>query len=242
MGNFMVKKHKKRNIQYRRVSIKVAQVFPVDDPLALDLLRIMAALNDLGFIAEWHDGTRSPTTSKERTIIQGSRFFLQVRLISSFLHEAFKVIGEITQLPEFNILHQQMEEEGRKALTRIKDVNDGNNPALKKLLSVTRSRTTFHYDRNLMNKSLKKLLGRYGHDAESTIVLRQKGSPSNPISTRPNFTIAEEVRLEGSFGMTNPDLGKKIQPIFDLVDDLNTFLNHAFTAFCDQRGLSGAFR
>ena len=100
----MVKKHKKGNIQYRRVSIKVAEVFPTNDHLALDLLRIMAALNDLGFIAEWHDGTRSPTTSKERTIIQGSRFFLQVRLISSFLHEALKVIGEISQLPEFNIL------------------------------------------------------------------------------------------------------------------------------------------
>jgi len=165
-----------------------------------------------------------------------------VRLITSFLHEALDVIGKITRLPEFNKLHQRMVAEGRNALARIKDVQDGRNPTLKELLRVTRSRATFHFDRDLMNKSLIKLLRRHGQGVQSIIVLKQKGSSSNPISIRPIFFIADEVRLEGSFGMTNPDLENKIKPIFDLVGDLNTFLNHAFTAYRDERGLSGAFK
>ena len=58
--------------------------FPADDPIAIDLLRLMAAYNDLIALAEWASVDKYLTDDEADKIIRIDRRFLKLRMIASF--------------------------------------------------------------------------------------------------------------------------------------------------------------
>ncbi|MBI3621036.1 MAG: hypothetical protein HY208_02450 [Nitrospirae bacterium] len=235
----MPKKLKKRYELQKRYSFPVLKVFPASDQIGLDLLRLMAAYNDMQRIAEWmnaHQGP-SPVDPIAKEIAKG-RLSMQYRLMISYLHEAFEVIKQMEQLPNFQGIEDRLDQEGKEALDTLRRMKRSQ---IFSQIEHIRSKATFHYLRSYFAKVLREFRGSFekpDKPVESVVIFRGSGE-----SIETYYSLPDQLRNEISFGITPRENTRELlEQMMVVRRKLILFLNSALVAYMTGRGLAGEFK
>lgn len=207
--------------------------FPADDPIAIDLLRLMAAYNDLIALAEWVSADKDLADDEADKIIQIDRRFLKLRMIASFFYEAMKVLQELENEPDFKKqLVQKLSTKGLDALKRLRAVRCGKDPSIRDLLDRTRNQATFHYLKPPYTEGLSRIPSSHG---PFPVVIRYEGRDK-----RRWYPLAEHLKLEKAFSIRKQDgdsLLETIDTITQRLDDLALVLDESCEAYKKHRNL-----
>lgn len=218
-------------------SFLIEKTFPASDPVAVDLLRLQAAYNDLSFVWEWASAHKKAPKGRLATKVADSRLFLQFRQLAAIIWEALKVVNEMERLAGFKHLEKQMDGEGRRNLKRLQRVLSGRDPLRKKFLAITRHKATYHYDRDQFAQGLKRVLSRHGRDSRCDI-LSIEGSN---VEEHFHFELPDQIRAEIIVGLTGADVNELLHNLLDLSKAFGTFLERLCAAYCKDRGLEISF-
>lgn len=207
--------------------------FPANDPIAIDLLRLMAAYNDLIALAEWASVDKYMKDDVPDTIIRIDRRFLKLRMIASFFYEAMKVLQQLEKVPGFKKqLLQKLSTEGLDALKRLRAVRCGKDPSIRHLLDRTRNLATFHYLKPPYQKALSRMST--SHKPFPVVIRYEEGDE------RRWYPLAEHLKLETAFSIGTQD-GDSLLETFDTItqrlDDLALVLDDSCEAYKKQRKL-----
>jgi hypothetical protein len=220
----------------------IAKTFPPSDPLAVDLLRVMAGANDIAMVTEWIYAHKQMPKNPEALSYAAGRWSLQFRLLAAIMFETLIVLDEMEKFrqPDFSSLKASLDEDGISALERLRKVMSGADPFSKKFLAIARNKVAYHYDRDLFRLSLERLLtpGRFGQNSTSKILFNQEGLPEEQFF----FELADMVRVEISVGLTGAGGGnQELTSLLDLVKAFVTFLESFLVAYAKHRGFSIIF-
>lgn len=107
-------RRKKLPVRHKVYDFPLGTVFPLNDVIALDLLRLMAGFNDLSYLTEWVDAYFAGSMVKDpaKQNLAAGRWFCQLRFITSVMHEVLKVVNDLKGQKEFAILREQLDENG----------------------------------------------------------------------------------------------------------------------------------
>ncbi len=78
----MPKKSSKQRLAW---SFLIEKAFPPTDPVAVDLLRLQAAYNDISFTWEWATAHKKAPKGRLATKVADSRSFLQFRQLAAII-------------------------------------------------------------------------------------------------------------------------------------------------------------
>jgi hypothetical protein len=119
----------------------VAAVFPPDDRLALAVVALCMAANDVEYAA-MRAGGANPPDHPDPDVQHRRRFYYLVRVAQGHLFEAIAALRAWEQdEPELRKLIQNLDPEGRKAASKVRGLEQRIGP---KALETVRH-TTFHY-------------------------------------------------------------------------------------------------
>ena len=211
----------------------IRKFFPPDDQLAVDLLRLMAGLNDIDFLHEWVMENQAVPKSEAGKVLAASLWGLQFRLLASVLHEILNVIEEMERLEGFAALQERMVESGRLALRTLSNVRNGTDKFSSKFLAMTRHQTAYHYDRAQFRSALGKVLKRFGSESDTYGILRS-------VEGKPQFhnPVPEFIRTEISRGLTGVGGGiDELKSLLHLEDQFHVFYRDIFVAYCQSRDI-----
>jgi hypothetical protein len=105
-----------QHIKLRKLSFPIEKTFPPSDPLAIDILRLMAGYNDMALVIEWlEEHLKEPEEFNEKTWAAG-RLDLQLRLLFAMMHETLNVLVEIQKQQDFPKLEKGLDGNGQGAL------------------------------------------------------------------------------------------------------------------------------
>src|SRR2546425_6228950 len=98
----------------------VSKVFPTTSQLGIDILRLMAAFNDISEIVGWMAGTfsvpKKPITLSKARVRMG----IQHRLLMAFMHEALTVFDGMQGGEEFKKAEKLLNDSGKMALKKLR--------------------------------------------------------------------------------------------------------------------------
>jgi len=231
----MPKKSSKQRLAW---GFLIENAFPPTDPVAVDLLRLQAAYNDLSFVWEWAGAFKKAPNNPLAAKVADSRSFLQVRQLAAIIWEALKVVKEMEKLAGFRHLETQMDGEGRRNLKRLQKVLSSQDPRSKKFLAITRHKATYHYDRGQFAQGLKRVLSLHGTDSQCDI-LSIEGSN---VEEHFHFELPDQIRAEFIVGVTGVEVNELLHNLLDLSKAFGTFLERLCAAYCKDRGLEINFR
>jgi hypothetical protein len=219
-------------------------MFPVDDVIAIDLLRLMSGCNDIYFLQEWATRTKQIPRSHIAPIAAAGRNALQLRLLYSFLHESLSVIRDLKERPQFQKLRSSISDEGKQALDALLAVELKRKPTdrdWKTNESILRARhtATFHYDSEKVKEALNRWLTNHGTNEEAYIVRQEKTGLFGEWSY---YSVADMVRSEIVFGIRNPNHQSNVREAITLMKHLGTFTHSLFIAYIKDRRLQRYFR
>lgn len=207
--------------------------FPADDPIAIDLLRLMAAYNDLIALAEWASADKYLDDDKTDKIIRAGRRFLKIRMIASFFYEAMKVLEELESEPDFKAqLEKRLSKEGQEALKRLRTVRCGRDPSIRRLLDRTRNLATFHYLKDPYKKALSRL--RTSHNPFPVVIRYEDGDKCRW------YPLAEQLKLATAFTIGTNDGDSPLDTIDTItqrLDDLALVLDESYETYKKHREL-----
>ncbi len=217
----------------RRFSVEKA--FPPSDPLAIDLLRLIAAYNDFSSVDEWllqdlarDDQNLSYVSSIQFTV---SKMNLQFRLLGSVLHETIQTLDEFAAASSSQKVLQQLDDAGRGALQKLLAIPRGTNSYSRRVLAVTRNKLSYHYDKKAFEDGLKTYLSSKGNNDLSTLLLLQDEAPRRAFY----FRLADDVRNE-VLKQYDKD-GHQFQIVFETHDLSRSLLQQIVTIYGKNRGL-----
>src|SRR5438093_1374580 len=221
-------------------SVLIAKVFPPDDPVAVDILRLMSVCNDVYFVEEWVNGHKSIPKDRNALTVASGRNALQVRLLYSFLYEGLKVMNELANQPQFLKLRPTLDDDAETAFARLlsiklKDQWKNRNWGLSEAISRARNTATFHYDRERVREALQRWLDDHGSNEQSLVMFQKK---SRPFGTWPYYSIADMARAEIAFGIRNPNHADNLKQAIELMKCLELFTDNLFLAYVKDRNLS----
>jgi len=219
-------------------SFLIDKTFPASDPVAVDLIRLQAAYNDLSFVWEWASAHKKAPKGSLATKVADSRLFLQFRQLAAMIWEALMVVEHMQKLAAFQRLEEKMDAGGRRNLKRLQRVLSGRDPLSKKFLAITRHKATYHYDRDQFAQGLKRVLSRHGRDSQCDI-LSIEGSK---IEEHFHFELPDQIRAEIVVGVTGVDVNELLHNLLDLSKAFGTFVERLCVAYCKDRGLEMDFR
>lgn len=238
----MAPKHKRKQTI---LSVNISGMFPANDPVALDVLRLMSGCNDTYFIEEWSNGTKQIPKEMGAMIIAVGRNAFQLRLMCSFLHESLCVIRDLTGREEFETLRTLFDNDGQKALSELLKIRLKGSDLSAKDWDVTdsilraRHTATFHYDFAKVQDALNKWVADHGSNEAAYILHRDRASM---LANATYYAIADMARAEMSFGIGNPNFRKNLQTALDLLQYLHTFTDQLFHAYIRHRNLENYIR
>jgi hypothetical protein len=218
----------------------VAKVFPARDALGIEVLRLMAAGNDLRHLDEWI-GAHLKIPKEELALLVGAgRWFMQLRLCAGILHEALNVLRDMDAQGHLATLDKKLNQRGKQALGSLRRVMDGTEQDVKRLLERVRHKGTFHYDQGQFKKSLARLLRVTDEEEESRIIWERVGL----FGGGTYYQFAEALRTEATLGIEGDgEHGrKKMMQITEVTETFRTFVQAAFIAYVNVRGLGDEFR
>jgi hypothetical protein len=137
---------KKPPRKYGLIKFVAADVFPPSSELAMDILRLMAAYNDVSEVLDWMIGTRSIAIKRIAGKKARIRMSIQNRILLGLMHETFQVIDQMQGIDEFKEVKALLPEGGLKSLKNIQLANSGK-VNIRSRLRLARHSVAFHYDR-----------------------------------------------------------------------------------------------
>jgi hypothetical protein len=237
-------KNKRPAKTYDIVTFVAADVFPPSNPLAMDILRLMAAYNDLSEILQWIIATR-PVVTKPMALKRARiRMTIQSRILLGHLHEAFVVFDKMQGTPEFKAMTEQgfLSELGQEVLKRLRQANTGKtSTTMRSRLAVGRNLVAFHYVREAFQEGAMTFSKMFVEkDRAKSHILYEGG--------RAYFYFAEQVRENVAFGFNEKEgdaqiavkLGQYLRDAQMLTQDMGWFTDEVFTAYIAMKNLLSA--
>lgn len=222
----------------------VAEVFPPSDPMAIDLLRLMAIHNDLSFVADWMRAHLKPASRPGTTEVAASRWFFLQRLFSALVAELVATLGTIENASHFRKLESALDRDGRGALGQLRAVQKDRAHPVFKALHRTRNKAAFHFDAKQFKVALNRMLADWGQDTESILIYEPE--PDGKERGRIYYALADQVTTEISFGLPRPGQSPLDHEMFhaaiDLHGALTQFIESAVSAYMRLRGLGNVLR
>lgn len=190
-----------------RLRLQIGELFAVAPKLAVHLLRLMAAANDLNTLASCYMQlpAADPEDAAARSRLEGQRVYL-FRLAYGHLHEAVRVLKEMgADCPHvLNEVRPEFREKYNNIATTIAPLEGG--------LSRLRAHATFHYDYS----EVEGVLRDWGADAEGEVVI---GKSRGEI----RYAVADEAfstAIRRAFNLPPLDTPEGKRAAGDLLDRL----------------------
>jgi len=231
----MAKPTRKKFDLYR---LTVSKVFPPNNQLGIDLLRLMASYNDMSEIADWMGANRSVPTRPISTARGRIRMGIQYRLLMAFMHEALCVLSEMQGGEEYKKLLPSLSESGREALKNL-NLSSGTKDGARSRIADARNTVVFHYDASTFAEAVRLYAKVFAEEleAESKIIVERDG--------RAYYMVPEHLRDLVVFGfeskMTLEDVPEKvgglIKRVAALQGHLYTFMEQLLNAYIEENGL-----
>lgn len=224
-------------MKLRTLSFPVEKTFPPSDPIAIDILRIMAGYNDIALVIEWlEENLKEPAEFNEKTWAAG-RLDLQLRLLFAMMHETLNVLVEIQKQPGFSKLEKVLDENGHGALGFLRQIRAGQDELGKRLLTLTRNKTTYHYDHVEFRDGLKRLLDRFSKNSAAIILFIEGKSAQEQYY----FMLADAIRAEIIQGLTGAENKQYLDKLLELTRSFGAFIESLLKAYASDRGLKTDF-
>src|SRR5262245_2484153 len=231
---------KKQRTKRTVFSLLISKIFPIEDPIAIDILRLMSGCNDIYFLEEWVKGHMQTPTDRHALGIATGRNALQMRLMYSVLHESIVVIHQFRQRAGFEKLEQLLDGSGKEALGQLLTIKlkgldfENQDWGINEAILRARHKTTFHYDPDKLKEALQRWLRDHSEKEESYIVIQEK---DRILGTWPYYAVADMVRAEVAFGIRNANHSDNLDRAFDLMRCLAAFTDSLFRAYVEERKL-----
>jgi hypothetical protein len=229
--------------KYDLIKFIAADVFPPTSELAMDILRLMAAYNDISEVLDWMIGTRSIATRRIAEKKARIRMSIQNRILLGLMHETFRVIDQMQGTGEFKEVKALLPERGMKSLKNLQLASSGE-VAIRSRLKLARDRVAFHYDREsfIEGASIFSRLFVERARAESLIIF-ERGS-------RAYYYYPEQVREIVAFGFNEGDsgeqipvkLGQYLTEVKKLMHEVGDFLDELLPAYAEMKSLGSALK
>lgn len=189
--------------KYDLIKFVAADVFPPSSELAMDILRLMAAYNDISEVWDWMIGTRFIATKRIAAKKSRIRMSIQYRILLGLMHETFRVIDQMQGTHEFKKVKALLPERGMKSLKNLQLAGSGT-AAIRSRLKLARDGVAFHYDRESFIKGASIFSRLFVERAKAeSLIIFESGS-------RAYYYYPEQVREIVAFGFNNGDSGDKI--------------------------------
>ncbi len=233
-------KHKK---DAKIFSLRIFDVFPKDDPIAIDILRLMFGCNDTYLIEEWANGTKAIPANTGAQVIAAGRNTLQLRLLCSFLSVWLEVLDGLIKRPGFEALCTLISSEGQLALSKLSKIQlkkvapSARGWGVNETMLRARHTATAHYDFEKARDALLKWRSNHGPTEAGPVVFRQGLGGSDPF-----YGIADMAIAEMSFELGNPNFWENVDGILELIHALRVFVDSLFWAFIKDRNLHDFIR
>jgi hypothetical protein len=236
---------KKRPLKtYDLLTFVASDVFPPSSPLGMDILRLMAAYNDLAEILDWMIGRRAIITKPIAWKRARIRMSVQHRIQLGILHEAFVVFDQMQGTPEFKELEERgfLSGRGRQALTYLRKANSGGDSSMRSRLSLCRNQVAFHYDRESFQDGATMFTKMFVEKDRAQTLIMYDGE------SRAYFYYAEQVRENVAFGFNETDgdsqidekLVKYLEGAKALTQEMGRFVDEVFAAYATMKNLLSA--
>ncbi len=125
------------------------------------LIRLMLAVNDISLAAD-ADAFWAETTEQRRAYRKPRARMYFIRLIMSHVHEGLNVIGEINKSPDLRAAVDLCDARTRENFEKLVEILTSRERGA---LFRYRTKTTFHYDREVPGEHLRKVIA---HDRDAT--------------------------------------------------------------------------
>ena len=234
---------KKPPRKYDLIKFVAADVFPPSSELAMDILRLMAAYNDISEVLDWMIGTRSITTRRIADKKARIRMSIQNRILLGLMHETFRVFDQMQGTDEFKRAKTLLPERGMKALKSLQLASSGGG-TMRSRLKLARDRVAFHYDREsfVEGASIFSRLFLERAKAESLIIFEH--------GSRAYYYYPEQVREIVAFGFNEGDsgdqipvkLGRYLTQVQKLMHEVGRLLDELLPVYVDMNLLVSAVR
>jgi hypothetical protein len=221
----------------RPLSFPIEKTFPPTDPLAVDILRLMAGYNDIALVIEWLEEHLEEPEEFHQKMWAGGRLDLQLRLLFAMMHETLNVLVEIQKQPDFPSLEKRLDHTGQKALGFLQQIRAGQDDLGKQLLTLTRNKTTYHYDHDEFRDGLKRLLDRSDKDSTASMLFIEGNSGQEQYY----FMLADAIRAEIIQGLTGAANKQYLDKLLELTRSFGTFIESLLKAYASDRGLMTDF-
>jgi len=220
-------------MKIRPITFPIENSFPPSDPLAIDILRLMAGYNDLALIIEWQeDYLKEPPDTNDKTWAAG-RLDMQLRLLYSVMHETLNVLQDIQKQPDFPKLERRLDSNGRDALNSLQQIRNGQDELGRKFLTLSRNKTAYHYDHNQFKDGLKRLIDRFGRDCTGNLFFMEHKSGREQYY----FPLADMIRAEITQGLTGAANKEYLDKLLALTRSFGIFMESLLIAYASERGL-----
>ncbi len=199
-----------------RVQIQIGKLYKAEPKLTVDLVQLMAAANDFITIIEANDLIQHRDVPPQDAFFEahGLYFF---RLCLGHLHEIMRTLKKLgTEYPHIVA-------KGRPELHMLYDMISTTTAPYKKMISILRNKSVFHYDR----PEIARVLKQRGEDWGGDVLLRGKQKDSR-------FVIADKIVFSSIYKAfklpdeTEEERGKAIIPVIDklfpLIVDINNYV------------------
>lgn len=227
-----------RNRSYYKVyEFEISKVFHPGDELGLNLLRLMAAYNDLVFVKEWEELNSFPLDRTGQLKIDTGRSFFQKRLIAAIFLEILPILHDLKEVQDFKRIKKTFDPKTTQAFRSLEGVMHTGHPQLKEYMKKVRHEVTFHYGKEGIKKGLEGLLIPSGRNRTSYIINRHEDC-GTLMGIFPYYALADEARYEfisNAFSQGVPSIDDL--EVDSLLNDFSLFLDRVFRAYIVDRGV-----
>lgn len=142
----------------KKTDFTISAAFPHSDALAIDILRLLAAYNDLSSINEWaFEKSRDKNNLSTLAYISltVSKTDLHLRLLGSIMHETLRTIEDFERLRSSDMILLRLNIEAKAAFDRLLKIAKGQESANTAILKLARNKLSYHYDRKTFEEGLR---------------------------------------------------------------------------------------
>lgn len=215
----------------KRYKFYLKETFPPDDPVAIMLIRFMAAFNDLYTILECymrHIKDLKNGIGQDINVAKRCYFF---RVTCGHLHEVLCIFESIKNNNNIIRLINNKKSVGKKAYCKLLKIPH----TFYSQLCQIRNNMSFHYGKT-NEKMIKNSINGF-KDSENSCVIVDK------LNRKNRFIVADDI-INGMLNYLKPRIcmRKMIQQIEDVQVDLFDFINFLAVVYIQERNLSGQIR
>ncbi|SLM43302.1 hypothetical protein NSND_60735 [Nitrospira sp. ND1] len=216
----------------RVINFPIAKVFPPSDPLSVNILRMMAAYNDLQQIVAFMTSLTGFGDMRRASLGFAYRLYLGT------LHEAMVVLGSLQSSSEFKVLRESLPPE---AVTTLRDINTTGDD-LRTQLADSRNTAIFHYDYDQFAEALARHVSVFKERDEAiSKFIFCEGKTTYLLADVLRELIVFDLKTPDDISNTTKKVGIFLNRVIKLQAQLDEFLELLLSAYIADRGLGGLF-